>query len=113
MSIIYDALKKSQKARATQPQPARIQLRMRAPRLPRIKIMKMNRKNMIMTLLILTSLFIMVMMLTAQEPPGAKRLFAQQQFVNTLSLPKAKLASSTRLMLEGVFPFGKRTARHD
>ncbi len=101
MSIIYDALKKSQKARATQSTRIRKQLRM--PRLPRITVMKVDRKNLIMVLLILTSLFIMAMMLTMQEPPGANRLFAQQQFVKKRVLAKAKLTPSPRLMLEGVF----------
>jgi hypothetical protein len=113
LSIIYDALKKSQKARATQsPQPRR-QLRMpnipnmprmpRIPRIPRISVMKVNRKNMILMLLILTSLFIMAMMLTVQDPPGASHLFAQEQFVKKPLLAKASTTSSPRLMLEGVF----------
>lgn len=98
MSIIYDALKKSQKNRAAS-QPVRIRQRLR---LPQVKMINVSWKNMILILGILTSLYVMVMMLTVQDPPGAKRLFAQQQVIR-IPVSKARLASAPRLMLEGVF----------
>ena len=93
MSIIYDALKKSQKARAKS---------------QRITVMRMpgnRRTQIIATLLLLTGLFVMAVAIkliaTTTKPELAQNI---QPVKLPAALPAAvEAASAPRLLLEGVF----------
>ena len=94
MSIIYDALKKSQKARASNVS------RIRVARIP-----KNRRAQMIAVLLLLTSLFIIVatIKLSAQQP---KTIIMQSARAIKLPTPIKTAAASVaapRVLLDGVF----------
>ncbi|HTM64118.1 MAG TPA: hypothetical protein VL360_06410 [Gammaproteobacteria bacterium] len=90
MSIIYDALKKSQEARA-----AKIQI----PRRPR-KLKVVKRKNIIITMLILSTIFTIIAALTTPGSPGLKLpMFGKKN----AKPPASAIAAAPRLMLEGVF----------
>ena len=89
MSIIYDALKKSQHARANKSQIAVAQ----RPRL--------TRKNVIITLLILTSLFVVAATITITNQHAKNAALSQKKVVPVK--PIVAIAQAPRLMLEGVF----------
>ncbi len=88
MSIIYDALKKSQKARSA-----------RAPSVVSIT-RHLNRKKMIMVLVIGVALFATTATLLLTGPSTSASILSQNT-VKTLPVPV--IASAPRLMLEGVF----------
>lgn len=90
MSIIYDALKKSQEARA-----AKIQIT-RRPR--KLKVIK--RKNIIITMLILTTIFTIIAAFTTPGSPALKLPMFGRKNVKP---PVQAIAAAPRLMLEGVF----------
>ena len=87
MSIIYDALKKSQQARAA-----------RAPIIV-ARRPKIQRKNIIITLLILTCIFTIL----AAFMPGGPSLTMPSLLGQKKSQTPAIVASAPRLMLDGVF----------
>lgn len=93
MSIIYDALKKSQKTRAAQPQ----------LRTTPFKFKKLDRKNTIISLLIMTCLFVIAATLALPTPSASTRLYGDATAVKPMTARTLKLASAPRLMLEGVF----------
>lgn len=90
MSIIYDALRKSQQARAAKAAPIAV-----ARRLPKIQ-----RKNIIITLLILTCIFTILAVVTI---PGGPSLKLPSLLGHNKAQPAAIVASAPRLMLDGVF----------
>lgn len=89
MSIIYDALRKSQQARAA-----------KAPVVVTARRPKIQRKNIIITMLILTCIFTILAVVTIPGGPSLKlpSLLGQHK-----AQPAAIVASAPRLMLDGVF----------
>ncbi len=90
MSIIYDALKKSQHARA-----AKVQVSIARKPVNR-------RKQIIMISLIMTCLFVIVATLTMNGQPAIAR-FAKNDVIIKPTPAALAMASGPRLMLEGVF----------
>lgn len=88
MSIIYDALKKSQKVRTTRP--TAVSRRMRRP----------THKQLVITLLIFSSMMLVMLLisLATQTKPAPKAVAV----VKPVAV-KPMLASAPRLMLDGVF----------
>lgn len=90
MSIIYDALKKSQQARAGK------------SRVTAAVKQRITKKNMLIVLLLLTSIFV----ITATISITGKLIKLSENKVVVAPKPKAPapvIASAPRLMLEGVF----------
>lgn len=99
MSIIYEALKKSQKTRAAKKSMPKINM----PKISRIAIRKFNRKEVILIAMIFSALFMTLFMMSAKTPPGANTMFSINQPVFKASPVVAQQAAVTRLKLEGVF----------
>lgn len=99
MSIIYEALRKSQKTRAVNKRVPRLRMpRLRVATLPTVDI---NRKNMILLFMIFLTLFFTSVMINAKSPPGANWLFAAKPSDNKVIALKQTVMP--RLMLDGVF----------
>lgn len=90
MSIIYDALKKSQQARA--------KLHVKAVRMPRNK-----RKNMIMMLLILSCIFAIITSLLIPATASLSLPMTSRHSTSQKQQIMPYIAAKPRLMLEGVF----------
>lgn len=93
MSIIYDALKKSQQARAAKKTPITF-----------VRKQRISRKNMILTLLILTCMFASVMIFTMSTESALKLPILGQKLSSAKPVPIAlRVKAAPRLMLDGVF----------
>ncbi len=99
MSIIYEALKKSQKTRAAKKSMPNISM----PKISRLRLPKLSRKEMILIALIFSAFFITYFMIKTQTPPGANAMFSVNQLVIKPSPVVIQQAAMTRLKLEGVF----------
>ena len=95
MSIIYDALKKSQQARAAKPT---LTIARKA------KNIRVNRKDMILTLLILTCLFATAVIVTMPAESALKLPILGQKMAGKKPAPLVlRINAAPRLMLDGVF----------
>ena len=97
MSIIYDALKKSQKTRAAKSKPT-------TARVIALKIAD-KRKHIIITLLILTCLFCIVAAFTISGGSSLRLALISKNSPPPVKLQPVvvKIAAAPRLMLDGVF----------
>ena len=103
MSIIYEALKKSQKTRAagTKHKPA---MRVNVAKIARWRPPQVSRKNMILISAILSAMFFTLYFLSAQTPPGSHLMFSQEKFVvKPLAANAIKRLPMPHLNLECVF----------
>lgn len=95
MSIIYDALKKSQQARAEKPA---LTVSRKAGSV------RMNRKDMILTLLILTCLFATAVIVTMSAESALNLPIIGKKIAGAKPKPVAlRINAAPRLMLDGVF----------
>lgn len=93
MSIIYDALKKSQQARAA-----------KAPVAIARKKKRINRKHMLITLLILTAIFAIAAIATHPVKTSIKfPMLSQKLFAPKHQSTPVVVSAIPRLMLDGVF----------
>lgn len=100
MSIIYEALKKSQKTRAAKKSMPKIRL----PEMPRLRMPQLKRKEVILLALIFSAFFIMIYMMKTTTPPGANSLFSiNEPAMKASPVAAAQQRAIARLKLEGVF----------